>query len=85
MTVEQRGSVFLSTVNHVSSNPIAAALLNQGDLILTRDMDACKTTPEPRFAPRKLAPLLNQVLQKVPFYRLNIPSYSTGAANKSHP
>ena len=57
--------------------------INQGDLILSPDMDACKTTPEPYIATIKLAHALIQVFQKVPFDRLNFPSYSTGAARKS--
>ena len=57
--------------------------INQGDLVLSPDMDACKTTPEPYIATIKLAPPLNQVFQNVPFYRLNFPSYSIGAARKS--
>ena len=57
--------------------------INQGDLILSPDMDACKTTPEPYIATIKLAPPLNQVFQKVPFDRLNFPSCSIGAARKS--
>ena len=56
---------------------------NQGDLVLSPDMDACKTTPEPYIATIKLAPPLNQVFQNVPFVRLNFPSYSIGAARKS--
>ena len=46
-------------------------------------MDACKTTPEPYIPTIKLAPPLNQAFQKVPFGRLNFPSYSIGAAQKS--
>ena len=46
-------------------------------------MDANKTTPEPYIATIKLAPPLNQVFQKVPFDRLNFPSYSICAARKS--
>ena len=57
--------------------------INQGDLVLSTDMDACKTTPEPYIATIKLAPPLNQVFQNVPFDRLNFPSYSIGAAWKS--
>ena len=57
--------------------------INQGDLVLSPDMDACKTTPEPYIATIKLAPSLNQVFQNVPFDRLNFPSYSVGAARKS--
>ena len=56
---------------------------NQGDLVLSPDMDACKTTPEPYIATIKLAPPLNQVFQNVPFDQLNFPSYSIGAARKS--
>ena len=41
--------------------------INQGDLVLSPDMDACKTTPEPYIATIKLATLLNQVFQNVPF------------------
>ena len=44
---------------------------NQGDPVLSPDMDACKTTPEPYIATIKLAPPLNQVFQYVPFERLN--------------
>ena len=57
--------------------------INQGDLVLSPDMDACKTTPEPYIATIKLAPPLNQFFQNVPFDRLNFPSYSIGAARKS--
>ena len=57
--------------------------INQGDLVLSPDMDAYKTTPEPYIATIKLAPSLNQVFQNVPFDRLNFPSYSIGAARKS--
>ena len=57
--------------------------INQGDLVLSPDMDACKKTPEPYIATIKLAPPLNQVFQNVPFDRLNLPSYSIGAARKS--
>ena len=57
--------------------------INQGDLVLSPDMDACKTTPEPYIATIKLAPSLNQVFQNVPFNRLKFPSYSIGAARKS--
>ena len=57
--------------------------INQGDLVLSPDMDACKTTPEPYIATIKLAPPLNQVFQNVPFDQLNFPSYSIGAARKS--
>ena len=57
--------------------------INQGDLVLSPDMDACKTTPAPYIATIKLAPPLNQVFQNVPFDRLNFPSYSIGAARKS--
>ena len=46
-------------------------------------MDACKTTPEPYIATIKLASPLDEVLQNVPFDRLNFPSYSIGAAPKS--
>ena len=56
---------------------------NQGDLVLSPDMDACKTTLEPYIATIKLAPPLKQVFQKVPFDRLNFPCYSIGAARKS--
>ena len=57
--------------------------INQGNLVLTTDMDACKTTPEPYIATSKLASPLNQVSQNIPFDRLNFPSYSVGAARKS--
>ena len=56
---------------------------NQGDLVLLPDMDACKTTQEPYIATIKLAPPLNQVFPNVPFDKLNLPSYSMGAARKS--
>ena len=64
----------------------SAIYINQGDLVLSPDMDACKTIPEPYIStikPMKLAPTLNQVFQNVPFDRLNFPSYSIGAARKS--
>ena len=57
--------------------------INQGDLVLSPDMDACKTTLEPYIATIKLTPPLNQVFQNVPFDRLNFLSYSIGAARKS--
>ena len=57
--------------------------INRGGLVLSPDMDARKTTPEPLIATLKLAPPLNQVFQNVPFDRLNFPSYSIGAARKS--
>ena len=57
--------------------------INQGDLVLSPDMDAYKTTPEPYIATIKLAPPLDQVFQNVPFDRPNFPSYSIGAARKS--
>ena len=57
--------------------------INQSDLVLSPDMDACKTTPEPYIATIKLTPTLNQVFQNVPFDRLDFPSYSIGAARKS--
>ena len=57
--------------------------INQGDLVLSPDLDACKTTPEPYIATMKLAPTLNQVIQNVPFDWLNFPRYSVGAAMKS--
>ena len=57
--------------------------INQGNLVLSPDKDACKTTPEPYIATIKLAPPLNQIFQNVPFDRLNFPSYSIGAARKS--
>ena len=59
--------------------------INQGHLVLSPDMDACKTTPEPYIATIKLATPLNQFFQNVPFDRLNLPSYSIGAARKSIP
>ena len=57
--------------------------INQGDLVLSPDIDACKTTREPYVAAIKLVPPLNQVSQNVSFDRLNFPSYSIGAARKS--
>ena len=57
--------------------------INQGDLVLSPDMEACKTTTEPYIATIKLAPPLNQIFQKVPFDRLTFPSYPIGAARKS--
>ena len=57
--------------------------LNQGNLVLSPDMDVCKTTPEPYIGTIKLAPPLNQVFQNVPFDRPNFPSYSIDAARKS--
>ena len=57
--------------------------INQGDLVLSPDTDACKTTPEPYIATIKLAPLLNQVFQKVSFDQLNFPSCLISAARKS--
>ena len=59
--------------------------ISQEDLVLSPDMDACETTPEPYIATIKLAPPLNQVFQNVPFDRLNFPSYSIGAVRKSIP
>ena len=57
--------------------------INQGDLVLSPDMDACKTTLEPYIATIKLAHVLNHVLQNIPFDRLNFQSYAIGAARKS--
>ena len=57
--------------------------INQSDLVLSPDMDACKTTSEPYMATTKLAPSSNQVFQNVPFDGLNFPNYSNGAARKS--
>ena len=57
--------------------------INQGYLVLSPDMDACKLTPEPYIATIKLARPLNQVFRNVPFHRLDFPSYSIGAARKS--
>ena len=57
--------------------------INEGDFVLSPDMDACKTTPEPYIATINLAPSLNQVFQNVPFDKLKFPSYSIGAARKS--
>ena len=54
-----------------------------GDVVLSPDMDACKTIAEQYIATIKLAPPLNQVLQNVSFGRLKFPSYSIGAARKS--
>ena len=56
--------------------------INQGDLVLSPDMDACRTTPEPQMATIKMAPSLNQVFQNVPFDRLNFQTYSIGARRK---
>ena len=55
--------------------------INQGDLVLSLDIDACKK--QPNFATIKLAPSLNQIFQNVPLDRLNFQSYSIGAARKS--
>ena len=57
--------------------------VNQDNLVMKLDMEACKTTPEPYIAMIKTAPLLNQGFQKVAFERLNFPSYSIGAVWKS--
>ena len=59
--------------------------INQGDLVLSPEMDAGRTTREPYIATTKLAPPLNQVYQIVRFDRLNYSSYSIGAARKSIP
>ena len=56
--------------------------INQGNLVLSPDMDACKTTPEPYIGTIKLAPPSNQVFQNVPFDGLNFPSYLIGATWK---
>ena len=56
--------------------------INQGDLVLSSDMDACKRTPEPYIATIKLASTLNPFFQNVPFDRPIFPSYSMGAARK---
>ena len=57
--------------------------ISQGDLVLSPDMDLCKTNPQLYIATIKLAPPSNQVFQKVPFIRLNFPCHSIGAAWKS--
>ena len=51
---------------------------NQGVLVVSPDMDGYKTTAELYTASVKLAPPLNQVLQNVPFERINLPSHSIG-------
>ena len=56
--------------------------INQRDLVMSPDMYACKTTPEPYSATIKLAPHLNQFFQNVPFDQLNFPSSSIGPAMK---
>ena len=53
------------------------------DQVVSHDMHACKTTPEPYIATIKFAPPLNQVFQNVSFDKLIFPSYSIGAARKS--
>ena len=57
--------------------------INQGYLVLSLDIDACKKTPQPNFATIKLAHSLNQFFQNVPLDRLNFQSYLIGAARKS--
>ena len=57
--------------------------INQDNLVLSPDMDACKTAPEPYIATIKPAPPLNHVFQNFPFDRLNFPNYLIGAARKS--
>ena len=47
--------------------------INRGDLFLSHDMDACKTTPEPYIATIKLAPPLNQVFSKSPIRSTQLP------------
>ena len=56
--------------------------INQGNLVLLPDMDACKMTPKPYITTIKPEPPLNQVFRNVPFDRLSFPSYSIGAARK---
>ena len=56
--------------------------INHGYLVLSPNMDACKTTPEPCIATIKLALPLNQVFQNVQFDRLIFPSYPIGADRK---
>ena len=46
-------------------------------------MDACAIPPEPYISTIKLAPTWNEVLQKLPFHRASLPSYSIGVARKS--
>ena len=46
--------------------------INQGDFVLSPDMDAYRTTPEPYIATIKLAPALKQVFQNVPFDRFQL-------------
>ena len=57
--------------------------INQSDLVLSPDMDACKTTPEPYIATIKLAAPLNTVFPNFPFDRPNFLSYLIGAVRKS--
>ena len=59
--------------------------INQGDLVLTPGVDACKTTPEPYIDTLNLVPPLYQFFQNVPIDKLNFPSYSVGEARKSIP
>ena len=81
-TVEHTDSVYrLLTVKHVFSNP--TVIVNQGDLVLSSDMDSCKDTPEPFLATIKMARPLKQAFEDVPFERLNFPSCSVGSATKS--
>ena len=63
------------------SNP--TVIVNQGDLVLSSDMDSCKDTPEPFLATIKMARPLKQAFEDVPFERLNFPSCSVGSATKS--
>ena len=50
-------------------------VVNLDDLLLSPDMDAFKTVPEPYIATIKLAPPLNEVFQNVPIDRLIVPGY----------
>ena len=61
----------------------SATYIIRSDLVLSPDIDVCKTTPEPYIALIKLASPLNQIFQNVPFDRLNFLSYSIGTARKS--
>ena len=57
--------------------------LNQGDLVLSPDMDFCETQPEPFYAKIELTPSLEQVFRHVPQVDHAFPVYSAGEARQS--
>ena len=56
---------------------------NQGDLVLSPDMDFCESKPEPLVASIKLTPSLAQVIKHVPQIAHKFHAYSVAEARQS--